>query len=945
MPTDNTRPGLTMDNSPDGNAPQHLIDLPTDSLVNLRELAFHCMQDGFVILDTRGVHLDVNAAFCAMTGFSAQELIGCGAPHPYWPEEETAHIQAALARTLNGEFAEIELVFKRRSGERFPVLVNPFAIRDQRGSIASFAATVKEIPRRVAIEKALQASESRYRALFDNAGDAIMILKDGQVVDFNAQTLINTGRTREEMLNHPTADYFPPTQPNGQDSREFFTQKVVASYTEGPQRFEWTGTIAGGVLTHTDVTMTSFQVGAERYVMSIVRDITQRKALEASLKRKEEQYRSLFEHAGDGIFIMHGTRILDCNQRALDIYGITREQIAQRPDFSLSPPLQPNGQDSQAFLAEKVAALRAGEPQTFLWTGTRFDGAPVQTEVVLTSLTLDGKACTQLLIRDITQRQVMESALRDSEVRYRTLFENAGDAIAIHKNSRTIDCNDRLSEIYGFSREEILGATMGDFFPPFQPNGQDSREFFREREREARAGTPQIYEWHGRRRDGSPVITEITLTSFTIGGEIYEQAIGRDITQRKRMEENLRDLNRTLEERVAQRTEELEKTCSELLQRNAQFRALASRLTQAENEERRRIAQVLHDNHQQLIVAAKFRVELLRGATCGEQVDEVGRQVLEILDQALDVSRSLTMELAPPILYGAGLVAALQWLAHWMQESYQLEVAVVGSLPMTRLPTDVSDLLFQGARELLLNVVKHAGVRRATVSVTLEDNQLLLSVADEGAGFNSDAVLAMPRSFGLFSIRERLVPLGGRLIIDSQPGCGTVGSLAIPVLACEEPDAAYADEPEGVAEQDGAAQLARRRPVRILVTDDHDASRASLTQILQSVPEFEIVGQAVDGQDAIEKTRLLHPDLILMDISMPRLDGVEATRRITREFPQVKVIGLSMNSREEMQPRMRAAGASTYLHKSTSMDDLIDAIRVAMHRDTAHAAPGDGRHS
>ena len=189
------------------------------------------------------------------------------------------------------------------------------------------------------------------------------------------------------------------------------------------------------------------------------------------------------------------------------------------------------------------------------------------------------------------------------------------------------------------------------------------------------------------------------------------------------------------------------------------------------------------------------------------------------------------------------------------------------------------------------------------------------------------------------------MPLGGRLIIDSQPGCGTVGSLAIPVLACEEPDAAYADEPEGVAEQDGAAQLARRRPVRILVTDDHDASRASLTQILQSVPEFEIVGQAVDGQDAIEKTRLLHPDLILMDISMPRLDGVEATRRITREFPQVKVIGLSMNSREEMQPRMRAAGASTYLHKSTSMDDLIDAIRVAMHRDTAHAAPGDGRHS
>ena len=135
---------------------------------------------------------------------------------------------------------------------------------------------------------------------------------------------------------------------------------------------------------------------------------------------------------------------------------------------------------------------------------------------------------------------------------------------------------------------------------------------------------------------------------------------------------------------MAQRTDELEKVCAELLQRNAQFRALASRLTQAENEERRRIAQVLHDNHQQLIVAAKFRVELLQGKDYCANANEVGRQVLEILDQALEVSRSLTMELAPPILYGAGLVVALQWLARWMEENYTLEVAVTGSLPMAR---------------------------------------------------------------------------------------------------------------------------------------------------------------------------------------------------------------------------------------------------------------------
>ncbi len=812
---EDTRSGVELDVTPANYAPQKLVDVPSGSAANLRQLAFQYMQDGFSVVDAKGLHIDVNPAFCKMTGYSEQELVGSAPQDSYWPPEERERIQIAFSRTLIGEFSEIELVFKRKNEERFPVIVNPFAIRDQDGGILYYAATVKEITQRVAMETALFESEERYRALFDSAGDAIVILKDDQVIDCNERALALTGRSREDILSNPTVGYFPPTQPNGQDSQQFFAEKVVAAIADGPQHFEWTGLIAGDVPIRTEVTLTTFMLGNTRYTQSIMRDITQRKRL--------------------------------------------------------------------------------------------------------------------------------EEALAHSEVRYRTLFESAGDAIAIHKNSRAIDCNERLSELYGLSREEILSATTGDFFPPMQPNGQTSREFFQEKVRASREGKRQIYEWHGRKRDGTAIITEITLTTFVIGGEIYEQAIARDITQRKQMEEALLDLNRNLEERVAQRTDELEKVCAELLQRNAQFRALASRLTQAENEERRRIAQVLHDNHQQLIVAAKFRVELLQGKDYCANANEVGRQVLEILDQALEVSRSLTMELAPPILFGSGLVVALQWLARWMEENYQLQVDVIGSLPMTRVPKDVSTLLFQAVRELLLNVVKHSGVRSATVSVMLEHNQLQVAVADAGAGFDVVSALETPRSFGLFSIQERLILLGGHLEVISQPGRGTTSQMAIPIPAADDTNTPFATDLQISVDEPVLAQPTRVTSIRILVTDDHAPARASLIQILGLVSKFEIVGEAVDGLDALEKARLLQPDVVLMDLTMPRLDGLEATRRLTAEFPRVRVIGLSMHDPAEMQPQMRAAGAYCFLHKSTPADDLIAAIRAAMgldvQEDTAKDEP------
>ncbi len=542
MTNDEKKPVSLPDFSPGDIPPYKLAERRAAHSSDLRQLTFQYMREGFSVVDANGLHVEVNPAFCRMTGFSAEELIGSGPEHRYWPPEEREHIEVAFAKTLRGEFADVELIFMRKSGERFPVLVSPFAIQDCNGAVAFYAATVKDITQRVQMQSALRDSEERYRGLFESAADAIVILQGEKIVDCNEQALDMFGvATIDQLVSRASFDFFPPTQPNGQDSREFSVEKLKAARSGKPQFFAWHHVKIDGTPFEAEVSLSTFKHGESNFIQAIIRDITQRKQMEDALRRNEQLYRTLFEHAGDGILIMQGEQVVDCNERVLEMYGISREQLMSRADYSLSPPVQPNGQASSEFYHDQIAALHAGKPQSFEWLGCKLDGTPVETEVTLTSFLLDGKPHTQSLIRDITQRKRMEAAVRDSDVRFRTLFDNAGDAISILKDGRTIDCNKRLCDMYGFTREEILSAPVIGFFQPTQPNGQASSEFFAEKVSAARAGYPQIYEWHGRSKDGALVISEINLSTLVIGGEVFEQAIARDITQRKQLEQALQD--------------------------------------------------------------------------------------------------------------------------------------------------------------------------------------------------------------------------------------------------------------------------------------------------------------------------------------------------------------------------------------------------------------------
>jgi CheY-like chemotaxis protein len=303
-------------------------------------------------------------------------------------------------------------------------------------------------------------------------------------------------------------------------------------------------------------------------------------------------------------------------------------------------------------------------------------------------------------------------------------------------------------------------------------------------------------------------------------------------------------------------------------------------------------------------------------------------EVDDLIDQCISESRSLTVELSPPVLYDGGLAAGLNWLGRRVEEKHGLTVEVVAEPAANPADMDLSVFLFQAVRELLFNVVKHARAAWARVSMLpAKDGELRIEVRDDGEGCDPQRLAGHAGNgggFGLFSIRERLELLGGQLEIVAESGEGTRVAIVIPPGEWPTAQIGAAPGRRAVA----APSVVSRRPggLRVLLADDHPVVRKGLADLLREQAGIEVVIEARDGQEAVDLALEARPDVVVMDITMPRMDGIEATRRIKAQLPQVRVIGLSMHEDANMRKAMCAAGAGDYLRKDASSDKLVAAI-------------------
>ncbi len=436
---------------------------------------------------------------------------------------------------------------------------------------------------------------------------------------------------------------------------------------------------------------------------------------------------------------------------------------------------------------------------------------------------------------------------------------------------------------------------------------------------------------------GTPVLMltgredrDAILESFEAGADDYVSKASDYFVLRARLRAQLHrrrvemETNRVREEFHQKRT-------AELAEHARKLRALTGELARAEHRERRRIAKILHDHLQQLLFGAKLRVELL-GRSDDEPIRQLAGEVKDLLDESVQVSRSLTADLSPPILQEGGLSAALEWLSGWMADRHGLHVDLVREADIATVDEDVNILLFDSVRELLFNAVKHARVDTVRVLVRQpSEGQVEITVSDDGPGFDPAKVSPVGQEgggFGLFGMRERLGLIGGTMQVDSAPGKGSRFVLTAPLL---QPEAASPSSTESMAAVEPGPQIGLAAPgtkIRVMVADDHAVVREALSQLLSRELDIEIVGGATDGQVAVDLAGRLVPDVILMDLSMPRLNGIEATRIIHNDFPDICIIGLSMFDEAERAQAMRDAGAVEYLTKSGPSTDLLGAIRA-----------------
>jgi PAS domain S-box-containing protein len=733
----------------------------------------------------------VNPAMEKLTGFSKAELVGTKPPYPWWTAETLAKTQKDFEEALvKGKGAyKLEELFQTKAGERFWVELSSTLVRrdgkaryylsnwvditkrkqaeEKIEHLNAVLCAIRNVNRLITKEKdrdtllqavcdSLVETRGYYNAwivLLDETGELIASARSGLSKEF----LQMLERFKRGELTHCSGRALERPGVVVIRNPRSTCSDCPLSATYGNRgamtvRLECNGKVYGLLATSVPVHFIGEAEELELFA-EMAADIAF--ALQ-SMEREEELriYGRIISTVQDPMSFLDDSYVYrTVNEAYATVYNRAQEEIV--------------GQSVAEFLGEDVFQERIKDHLDRCLSGEEVryqdwfdfpDGKRRFMDMRYYPLLDAGGSILGVVsnAREITELKQAEDALRESEEKFRTAFNTAAVGMSlVENNGYFLKVNRTLREILGYSEQELLEKTWVEITSP------DDLEGCYEWLKEVKGGAAGTYEKRFIHKLGHTVwvMVSASMVPDPNGKPLYYVALFQDITERKLAEQKLH---------VYQE----------------QLRSLASKLLFAEEREKRRLATDLHDSIGQYLAISKIKMDVLCTAPPADPVYQELKVVRDYIVRAMRQTRSLTYELSPTVLYELGLEAALEYLAKRTEKLHGIATEFRDDNQPKPLGEDLRILLFRAVQELLVNIAKHARAQKATISVDRDHDHARITVEDDGIGCDVSEIGAALNSagkFGLFSIKERLYHVGGRIELRSRSGQGTRVSLVAPL--------------------------------------------------------------------------------------------------------------------------------------------------------------------